>query len=107
MLNVGQLYQPLKFTFSEFYGDFNVYFSLKVKTPNEENGYEQKATNKKLVLFPIAQEHLSANMLRYPKNKVLYITLECVNDCSVAINMQHNKVVEPEMIVASVYSSSP
>ena len=41
MLNVGQLYQPLKFTFSDFLGDFNVYFSHKCKTPNEENGYEQ------------------------------------------------------------------
>ena len=57
------------------------------------------------MIFPIAQEHLSANMLRYPKNKVLYITMECVNDCSVAISMTHNKKDAPDMTVASAYSS--
>ena len=39
---------------SDFYGDFNVYFSHKVKVPNEENGYEQKVTNRKSAIFPIA-----------------------------------------------------
>ena len=34
-LNVGQLYQPLRFTFTDYLADFNVYFSLKQKTPNE------------------------------------------------------------------------
>lgn len=48
------MYQPLKFTFSDFYGDFNVYFSHRIKHPNEENGYEQKEVNKKNVIFPIA-----------------------------------------------------
>lgn len=99
------MYQPLKFTFSDFYGDFNVYFSHRIKHPNEENGYEQKEVNKKNVIFPIAQEHLSANMLRYPKNKVLYITLECVNDCAVSVQMTHNKKDAPDMTVASAYSS--
>ena len=63
------------------------------------------ATNKKNVVFPIAQENLSANMLRYQKDKVLYITLECVNDCAVGVAMTHNKKDAPDMTVASVYNS--
>ena len=44
-------------------------------------------------------------MLRYPKNKVLYITMECVNDCAVSVSMTHNKKDAPDMTVASAYSS--
>ena len=57
------------------------------------------------MIFPLAQEHLSPNMLRFPKNKVLYITLESDVDCTVTIKMSHNKKDAPDMTVASVYSS--
>ena len=45
-------------------------------------------------------------MLRYPKNKVIYITVESDADCTVTIKMSHNKKDAPDMTtVASVYSS--
>ena len=44
-------------------------------------------------------------MLRYPKNKVLYITLESTQDCAVSVFVTHNKKDAPDMTVASVYSS--
>lgn len=104
-LDVGQLYQPLKFVFSDFIGDFNVYFSTKVKTPNEENGYDQMATCRSQVLFPIQHEKMAPNMVRYAKDKVLYITLESNKSCAVGVAMTHNKKDAPEVAVASVYSS--
>ena len=51
-LNVGQLYQPLRFNFEDFLGDFTVYFSQKAKQPGEENGYDQKNQNQKFVCYP-------------------------------------------------------
>lgn len=44
-------------------------------------------------------------MLRYPKNKILYITVESDADCTVTVKMTHNKKEAPDMTVASVYSS--
>ena len=44
-------------------------------------------------------------MLRFPKGKVLYITLESTVECHVGISMTHNKKEAPDMTVASVYSS--
>ena len=46
-------------------------------------------------------------MLRFPKDKVLYMTLESNLDCSVGVSMTHNKKDAPDMTVASVYSSQP
>lgn len=106
MLNVGSLYQPLKFKFTDFAGEFNVYLSHKQRIPNTENGFEQKATNPKLVVFPIAQEHLSPNMFRYSKDKVLYITMESTHDCCVGITVDHNKKDAPNMTVTSIHASS-
>ena len=44
-------------------------------------------------------------MLRFAKDKVLYITLESTQDCDVGIQMTQNKTEAPDMTVASVYSS--
>ena len=44
-------------------------------------------------------------MLRFPKGRVLYMTLESTQECQVGITMTHNKKDAPDMTVASVYSS--
>ena len=76
-----------------------------MKTPNEENGYDQMASCRSQVLFPTEYEKMAPNMVRYSKDKVLYITIESNKDCTVGISMTHNKKDAPEMTVASVFSS--
>jgi hypothetical protein len=44
-------------------------------------------------------------MLRFPKNKVVYITLESTEDSSVMVSVNENKREAPDMTVATVYSS--
>lgn len=44
-------------------------------------------------------------MFRYPKDKVLYITLESTHDCCVGITVDHNKKDAPNMTVTSIYAS--
>ena len=66
-LNVGQLYYPLKFSFSEFTGKFTAYVSTKTKQPNEGNGFEQMIEDQKYLIFPQQYENLLPNMLRFPK----------------------------------------
>ena len=46
-------------------------------------------------------------MLRYPKNKILYITMEATEDCDIDIKLTHNKKEAPEMVVASAKNSQP
>lgn len=87
------------------HGNFKVYFSHKTKLPGEDNGYEQMATKQKTVVFPITQEHMAPNMLRYPKDKVLYISMESDVDCSPAVSVTHNKKEVQEIAVASVAAS--
>ena len=45
-------------------------------------------------------------MLRYPKNKILYITMEATEDCDIDIKMTHNKKEEKEMVVTSAKNAS-
>jgi|FrelakmetLWP11LW_1041352.scaffolds.fasta_scaffold432424_1 hypothetical protein len=58
------------------------------------------------MVFPQQHENLLPNLLRFPKNKVLYITLESTMDCVVAITMTHNKKEAAVVKVASVLSSA-
>ena len=52
-LNVGSLYQPLKFNFDDYAGDFQVYFSHKIQQPSREIN-DQMATRQAVVMFPIS-----------------------------------------------------
>ena len=63
------------------------------------------ATRQNQVIFPISQEHMQPNMLRYPKDKILYITIESDVDCCPSIAVQHNKKEEAVIAVTSMVNS--
>ena len=57
-----------------------------------------------MVTFPISQENLAANMLRYQKDKLLYITIWSDVDCSPGIKVAQNKKDVTEVTVNLVTS---
>lgn len=79
-----------------------MYFSYKNRQPSEETGYDQMASKQSQIIFPISQEHTKPNMLRYPKDKILYITMESDQDCFPSISVQHNKKDEAAIAVNSI-----
>ena len=65
------------------------------------------ATCQKTVIFPISQENLQPNMLRFPKNKVLYLTLESDEDCNPSVKMTQNKKDNEDIVMVTTSLPTP
>ena len=65
------------------------------------------ATCQRTVVFPISQEDLQPNMIRYPKNKVLYLTLESDQDCNPSVKMTQNKKDIEDIAIVTTSLASP
>ena len=93
-IDVGNMYLPFRFHFTEMDGEFTAYFSFKERFPNEENGYEQKNVMQPQCVFPKTHEYARAGVQRLPKKKTLYMTLESNANCHVSISMTQNRKVD-------------
>lgn len=102
MLNIGNLYKPLTFTFKDWRKDFTVYFSAKEARPGTSfHGYEFKIENQTTVEYP-QDLHIFPGTQRFGKDKILYLTFESTENSHVTVSMTHNKKVEEEIEVKAV-----
>ena len=104
MLNIGNLYKPLKFTFKDWRKDFTVYFSSRDARPGiGQHPYEFKIENQTTVEYPQDLDVFPGTQ-RFPKDKILYLTFESTENSHVTVLMTHNKKQEEEIEVKAVKS---